>query len=453
MRSTMITAAAVVAGIFLAAPMAIADDVQEQLRLMEQRMAEMEDRLQATSNELATAKETVSEQQVLLSDAGLAADDEGIRSGVGNFLKEVDVSGVVAASFNYRILDGGPNQDDNSAGGNAGLFRHPNANTFDLNQVWLTLDKAATEESRGGFHVDYVWGTTAQAQGQNNGTGVAGNDYTSQGLLYSGYVSYLAPIGSGVEVAAGRLATPLGAETIKTNDNFFITTGSVFGLQPVNHTGVQFSTALTDNVGFTAGVVNDVYSDQNFDSEIGKAGYAQVSLGGDMFGLNVGAIVGTNDGLTCVDSDDECNTSVFDVVLSVNPSDSLSLWANFDWVRNFGDNQVDGDAYGVSGAGRLALNDTTGIATRVEYIRGENSFNRTAGAFGFLSELVTLTGTLDHALTDDVKLRLEARWDTRIDNTDGVFANANNGPGNTGGATSPNRDDQLVGLAELYYEF
>ena len=447
MRSNMITAAAVVAGIFLAAPMATADDVQEQLRLMEQRMAEMEDRLQATSDELATAKQTVDEQQVLLSDAGLATDDEGIRSGVGNFLKEVDVSGVVAASFNYRILDGGPNQDDNSVGGNTGFFRHPDSNTFDLNQIWMTINKASTEESRGGFNVDYIWGTTAFAQGQNNrGTN---DDYESTGLLYSGYLTYLAPIGSGVEVAAGRLATPLGAETIKTNDNFFITTGSVFGLQPVNHTGIQFSTALTDNVGFTAGVVNDVYSDQNFDTEIGKAGYAQVSIGGDMFGLNIGAIVGTNDGLACVDADDECNTSVFDVVLSVDPTEALSLWANFDWVRNFGDNTVDGDAYGISGAGRVALTDSTGVATRVEYIRGENSFNG-----GFLSELVTLTGTLDHALTDDVKLRLEARWDTRIDNSDGVFANANNGPANAGQAVvSPNRDNQLVGLAELYYEF
>jgi hypothetical protein len=447
----MITAAAVVAGIFLAAPMATADDVQEQLRLMEQRMAEMEDRLQATSDELATAKETVNEQQTLLSGAGLAADDRGIRSGVGNFLKEVDVSGVVAASYNHRFLD---SQDDNQIGGNVGFFRHPDSNTIALDQIWLTVTKPSTEESRGGINFDYVFGKTAQAQGQNIG-GTTANDYESSGLLYTGYVSYLAPIGSGVEFAGGKLATPLGAETIKTNDNFNITTGRVFGLQPVNHVGLQAATAITDNVGLTVGVVNDLYTDNNFDNEFGKTGYAQLSIGGDMFGLNIGAIVGENSGLGCADADDDCFTSVFDVVLSADLADNVSVWANFDWVRNFGSQQVEGDAYGVSAAGRVGITDSTGFATRVEYVRGENSFNRTAAAFGNISEVVTLTGTIDHALTDDVKLRLEARWDTSLDNTDGVFVNSQNGPTNGGvnGPFSPNRDDQVVGLAELYYEF
>ena len=72
MRSKLTTVAAVIAGSFLVIPMAGATEVQEQLRLMEQRMAEMEDRLQATSEELDVAKSTVAEQQVVLSDAGLA---------------------------------------------------------------------------------------------------------------------------------------------------------------------------------------------------------------------------------------------------------------------------------------------------------------------------------------------------------------------------------------------
>ena len=113
MRSTMTIAAAVVAGIFLAAPMATADAVEEQLRLMDQRIAEMEDRLQATSEELQTAKATVEEQQSVLSKVGLVTDDDrGIRSGVSNFLIMVDISGWVATSYNQRFID---NHDDNQA--------------------------------------------------------------------------------------------------------------------------------------------------------------------------------------------------------------------------------------------------------------------------------------------------------------------------------------------------
>ena len=93
MRSKLIIVATVVASLVLASQMAAADQVQEQFRLMEQRMAEMEDRLQATSAELQTAKATVDEQQGLLSEAGLIEEDgDGIRSSVGNFLEQVDIS-------------------------------------------------------------------------------------------------------------------------------------------------------------------------------------------------------------------------------------------------------------------------------------------------------------------------------------------------------------------------
>ena len=183
MRSNMKTFAVVVAGIFLVAPMATADDVQEQLRLMEQRMAEMEDRLQATSDELQTARATVDEQQNLLSDAGLVElEDEGLRSGVGSFFEMVDISGVAAASYNHRLLEA-DNQNNSGAGltnvnpatgGN--MFKNPNANTFQVDQIWLTIDKAPTEESRGGFHIEYFTGQVAQGQAQGDSNDV-GNPY------------------------------------------------------------------------------------------------------------------------------------------------------------------------------------------------------------------------------------------------------------------------------------
>src|SRR5690606_1897022 len=118
------------------------DPVQEQLRLMEQRMAEMEDRLQATSEKLEDAEAKVQQQQSVLSEAGLAESEDGIRSAAGTFLNMVDVSGLVAASYNHRLLGGG---DNNLSLGNS--FRHQNADTFSLDQLWLTLDKPTTEES------------------------------------------------------------------------------------------------------------------------------------------------------------------------------------------------------------------------------------------------------------------------------------------------------------------
>jgi hypothetical protein len=428
MRSNLITVVTAVASIVLTAGVATADQVQEQLMLMEQRMAEMEDRLQATSDELASAQATVVEQQDLLIDSGLY-EEEGLRSGAGGFFESVDISGVAAASYNHRVIEG-----EETTGGNP-LFKTPNANTFQLDQIWMIVDKAPTEDSRGGFHAEFVAGTSAVSQvGSVGGDGTVG--------IYSAYASYLAPVGNGVQVDVGKIPTPLGAEVVQTNGNYFITQGAVFGLQPVVHTGVAITTQLTDSLGFTGGIVNDVYSDTGISGDNDKAYYGQFQYSGDAFGLNVGGIIGDADASSCGTPgarSSECTVSVVDVVLSADPTDSLSIWVNYDWFHQSGsDSAVNGDAHGISGAGRLALSDDMGISTRVEYIWTEDDL--TGGDDG---ELLTLTGTVDKTLAEGLVGRLELRYDTAIE--EGGFALR-------GDAVGTN-DDSLVALWQMYYEF
>lgn len=436
MRSKLITVVTAVASIVLVTQVAAADQVQEQLRLMEQRMAEMEDRLQATSDELRTAKDTVSEQQDLLTDAGLIDEDgdSGLRSRVGSFFDMVDISGVVAAGFNYRLEESSIDTDDGAGlpGGNP-YFKNPDANTFTFDQFWVSLDKTPTEESRGGFHAELFTGqvATGQAQGDSNDVG---NPY-----LYSAYVSYLAPIGNGIQIDAGRLATPLGAEVVQTNGNYFITQGAVFGLQPVTHTGVSFSTQITDEVGFIFGVVNEVYSDTFTSSDNDKAYYGQFQFAGDSWGINVGGIIG-DDSANGACSGAECQTSVVDVTMTADPTENLSLWANFDWAHSGGEDFAgNGDTFGVSVAGRLGVTEKAGIATRFEYINTQQSIAGTNDN----PELITLTGTGDYELADGLVTRLEVRWDHSLDSDDLAF----NG-GATGGQAS-----NVTALWQMYYEF
>jgi hypothetical protein len=434
MRSTLITVITAVASTLLVTGVASADDVQEQIRLMEQRMAEMEDRLQATSDELRTARATVDEQQTKLSDAGLLDGDEGLRSGASSFFDQVDISGVAAASYNQRLIES--ETFGNLQNGNNGYFKNPNSNTFQVDQIWLTMDKAPTEESRGGFHAEFMTGTSTQNQGANNGN-------PDVPYLYSGYVSYLAPVGDGVQIDLGKLGTVLGAEVVQTNGNYFITQGSVFGLQPVTYNGISLSTSITDELGITAGVVNDVYSDSDVSVNNDKAYFAQLAYGGDLFGLNVGAIYGNNQG-ACDQGNGECTTSVVDVVLTADPTENLSLWVNYDWVHTNGkDTSVHGDAHGLSGAGRLALADDMGISTRLEYIWTEDSL----AAANDDIELFTLTGTFDKTLVEGLVTRVELRWDTFIEGDGGTFGFNQR---TDGGATN---DDQLVALWQIYYEF
>ncbi len=431
-------------------------DVEKQLRLMEQRMTEMEDRLQATSAALEAARSQVDEQQERLSEAGLVElEERGVRSGVGNFVDLVEVSGVFASSFNYRFLDPGDNNRNVF-----GSFRHPNADTFQIDQAWITLDKTPTEESRGGFHVDYIWGETAEVQGGSR----------DSGLIYTAYVSYLAPVGNGVQVDAGRLPKVLGAESMQTNQNFNISQGLLFQLQPNATTGVQVSTEVGDGLVLTGGAVNDVFLASNVDTSRDKAYYGKVSFVQDRFGVDVGAIWGKDDtavndttGLAC-DSGDDCFTSVFDVVARAYPTDAIQLWLDYTWARTHGNDAPDGDVHGIAGAGRLALTEDTGVATRVEYVRADQTFVRShslgtmapVGPFGAVnspgggggtSQIVSWTTTLDHRLAEGLKLRGEVRWDRNLSDNSILFASG-------GGSTQfSDRTDQVTGLAEIFYEF
>ena len=445
MRSKLITAILGSATLFVA-PLGANAASDEQIRLLEQRMAEMEDRLEATSSALKDEKENNLEQRVLLEQAGLVEEDaQGARSKVGKFLEMVNVSGIAAASYNYRFIDTGDNDSGNSlltsGATNDPFFTHKNGDSFQLDQLWITLDKAPTEESRAGFHADYIWGETAEQQALSGLSRDAGRD---SGILYTGYVSYLAPIGNGIRFDAGKLATTLGVEVLQTNMNLTITEGVVFQkLQPFTYTGVSATTQVTDNLALVLAVVNEVYRDTNISSDRDKAGMAQLRFSGDTWGFNVGGIVGQDPTApTCnadlTDTGDDCNTSVFDVNATIKPAENIVLWANFDWVRYMGSNVSDGDKFGFATAGRVGITDDTGIAARFEYLTQDEGVNLGVSKD---QEYITVSGVVDHSLTEGLVIRGELRYDKELKKDGAVFLSGKEGP------------DSLVALAQMYYQF
>jgi hypothetical protein len=197
------------------------------------------------------------------------------------------------------------------------------------------------------------------------------------------------------------------------------------------------STDITDGVGFIFGVVNEVYSDTFVSTDNDKAYYGQFQFGGENWGLNVGGIIGDDDSATtngCTGC--ETRTSVVDVTATADPTDNLSMWANFDWVHSGGaDYDGHGDAFGVSVAGRFGFTDTMGFASRFEYVWTEDTL---IGAPDD-GEVISLTGTLDKMLADNLVTRLELRWDHSLEDNAATFAGDD--------------EDQLVALWEMYYEF
>ncbi|MEE8581589.1 MAG: outer membrane beta-barrel protein, partial [Myxococcota bacterium] len=82
-------------------------------------------------------------------------------------------------------------------------------------------------------------------------------------------------------------------------------------------------------------------------------------------------------------------------------------------------------------AARIGLSDSTGVAVRGEYVTIDGGI-----------DLFSITGTVDHALTDGLTLRAEVRYDDS--DAGDIFMNSS---GNV------NKDNQVLLLAEMIYEF
>jgi len=150
-----------------------------------------------------------------------------------------------------------------------------------------------------------------------------------------------------------------------------------------------------------------------------------------------------------------CQTAVLDAVATAQLTDDFEAWAQFVFVRHFGNSIIrQGDTHAFATAARYHVTDKTSFSTRVEYLRADQNFNIAqvgAAAVPGMSEVVTATFTGAQKLTDDLTLRAEVRYDHSLTGNIGPFASQSGSPtssGNIGG-----RNDQLLGIAELYYEF
>ena len=477
-----------VAATLLAVPqLAWADAVEEQLQQMQQRMSELEDKLQATNDELETSKAKVDQQQELIEKAGI---DEVRGAGSGmpaiEYLKLIEIDGFVAASFNWNFhnlgdedtaqedLDGetAPSTVFGENQGALGLTApgHTNANSFQLDQLFFGIGKRATMDSNSGFQADIVYGAGADAN--REGTFFTEDeddvDYDDHGTgdlphLYQAYIEYLAPVGeNGISFKAGRFATLIGAESFRQDSNFNITRGANWALQPVNHTGLIMSGKCSRcSMDWAVGVVNS-YSDTMSDRDNEKGVLGGLKWSGETlsFGTNVfyGGDAGDFLPWSYVSGFDDAGTGrsgdkvgVADAVLTWNPTDRLSTWANYDyyWVHNANSDLSTVNIHTIALASRFAVTEDTGVA-----LRGEYQWWARLGEFGSGGakpqlSYWTVTGTIDHSLTENLILKLEGRYDIgRVRNQpDDLFLSGGDGP------LAFDDNAQTLGLVQLLYKF
>lgn len=423
--------------------MASTTDVEAQLRAMEARMTELEDKLESANDQLDQASTRLETQQVVIDRV---QTDVEASSGLASFLDTLEIGGWVSASYTYNFedIDGVALAGSNSGIVAANPFK-ADSNSFSFDQLWFELERPISEENRAGFRADIVFGKTAGLlSGLTGGDGFSGNDLE----VYQAYVQYLAPIGDGVTIKAGKFATLIGAEVVQAPYNFNITRGQVYNLfQPITHTGILASTTAGP-VDVTVGLVNGTRNFPASDIDVNKNKAILASISGDVNESVSISLAGTwgaaqEAGGGALAGDKE---TIIDLIIGFSPSDSFEAYINADYIDTENDLTGDTDGYGIAVAGRYAISERTGIAARVEYIDLEFE-GVGAMARDVPLELFTVTGTVDHKLANNLTVRGEVRWDSAEDS--GV-------PGDTlfiGDNGLLTEDDQLLGGVEIIYNF
>jgi hypothetical protein len=461
MRRSFIASVAMV-GLMLSPGLVAAEDseVQAQLEAMQRQLDALSERLEATTDELEVSKTRANEQEQLIREAGLA-DPQGSSSSLGGFWDTIEFGGWLSASYWYNF-----NQvrNDDLVGANTGINGqsspfNPDANQFSFDQLWFEMERPIDESNRAGFVASFAFGKVAKLLPDGNGSDGGNSLYIPEA-----YIQYLTPMGPTLK--AGKFGTWIGYEVAQTVYNENISRSFVYNmLQPIDHVGISlegdfgdsgayWGVALVNNVFKTQPVVNDNLA------YMGKIGYAEelwsiqlAGLWGQVTGDSCGSLSSLptetcgEHGYATTGGDSNHKAGIIDVVATLDPTERLHFWVNGDYV--WSDSQHEGGSgampagWGVEVGGRYALTDRLGTSLRGEWVADDREY------FGFVddADLWSLTTTVDYALTEQLMVRGEVRYDNgRITkNPDHLFINDN--------TTPYDEDDQILVGAELVYKF
>ena len=412
-------------------------DMREQMQIMQQRMKRMEDKLRDAERRAPAAP---------------AAKGDC-------FFCSIEVDGWISASYmwNTEGFNGINGQD--LGGFNSGVvpsypFR-PDHNSFSVDQIWLGVERPVSADQRAGFRLDFAFGKTADLlngagpfPGVEDGVSGSAEDFH----IYQAYISYLAPIGEGVEFKFGKFATLMGGEVVQTTQNYNITRSNLYNLfQPITHTGILATTSLWEGGTATFGLANETRSFPSRDVDLNNNKAVLWQVGhqfNDALFASFNGAFGDADSGAGFDAPSGDKETILDFVVTWDPTDDFSSYFNLDYLKNDAANTTEG--VGFAAAGRYSLTERLGLAGRVEYLNlgFDGIDNDDMRIFG-------LTGTLDYLLTHNLVVRGEVRWDQRTggDISQLFFESGGATRGVPGGGQEATKQNQVVLGAEVIYTF
>jgi hypothetical protein len=152
-------------------------------------------------------------------------------------------------------IDGYYGYNFNAPVGRVNLLRayDVTSNSFNLNQVNLVVEHLPTPESRFGGRIDLQFGQATETL-----QGSSANEQRPQVWrnLFQSYGSYLAPIGTGLQLDFGKFASSLGNEGNYSKDQILYSRAYSFNYLPFYHMGLRANYNVTPKVNFAYWLVN-----------------------------------------------------------------------------------------------------------------------------------------------------------------------------------------------------
>lgn len=282
-----------------------------------------------------------------------------------------------------------------------------NIHQFDTRHDTFQLDEAGFQvayQPKTGFGalVDVIAGEDAQIlNAAEDGSG-----------LFDIRQAYLQYATGPLTVIAGKFLTLAGAEVINPTQNTnFSRSLLFFDNEPLTHTGVRATYAVTDTFNFIAGVNNgwNVMS-TDYGSKTGEVGIGWTP--NKVFSLTAQSYFGKTEYLPGTPILVDAQRTLVDVVATYNATSALTFIVNFDWDKQdeaFGPGSADATWWGVAGYVNYAFNSQWRVSYRMEYLDDKDGF-ATGAVDG--QHLWEGTLTFGYAPTSNFELRLEGRYDS-----------------------------------------
>jgi hypothetical protein len=266
--------------------------------------------------------------------------------------------------------------------------------TFQLDQAGLQL--AYQPKTGFGAVVDVIAGEDAKIIDGAESAGASANSFD----IVQGFAQYVT---GPLTVQAGKFTTLAGAEVIAPTGNTNFSRSLLFFAEPLTHTGLRATYAVTDTLSVIVGVNNGWnYTKINYGSKTGELG---VAFNPNKYVSLTAQVYAGKDPIYAAER------TLFDTAATFNVTSALSFVVSYDWGKQESStatpaNLTAGDWEGFAGYVNYQLNSQWRVSLRGEYLDDKDGF--VTGAPQGLKE-GTLTFGYDPVAS--FELRIEGRYD------------------------------------------